>query len=219
MGLNLKLLSTAALSVASLAANATITSIGQFSGSISETFESFPNYITGPTFQPEPWNVFGGAAQFNSLNQDLAVYEPSQGASFGLGTSGPAQVSDGTKAMGMNSESLWTLTFNADQSQVGAFWGLATQTGGGPETATVSFFDAGNTLVGQTTFMYDHSGPVDGALDWNGWSSDVAFRSISVRARFTVVDGMQAGAVPEPASIAVLGFGALALIRRRRTSK
>ncbi|MBS1725711.1 MAG: PEP-CTERM sorting domain-containing protein [Armatimonadetes bacterium] len=215
MNFNIRLISTVAMAAGAITANATLTDVGQFTGSISESFESFANFNQGPVFQTEPWAVMGGGASFTSQNHDLAIYEPSAAALWYLDSSGWAQVADGTKGMGMNSDSVWDLTFVNDQTEFGGFWGLDT-----PFThseATVSFFDASNNLVGQTSFSYDHSTNHDGGLDWNGWSSDIAFRKVEVQGRYMVVDGIQAAAVPEPASLSVMALGIVAMLRRRKT--
>lgn len=208
------------LTAVAVTANATITPIGQFSGAWSETFESFNNYQQGPFYQPEPMVVMGGNASFDSVTDQLAVFEPSFGATFGIGGSGVAQPSDGVKGLGLDTIlSSWTLTFGSDTNDFGAFWGAFTNTSG-PTTVFVDFFDSSNVLVGSTTFDYDHQNTGDGILDWNGWNSDVAFRSVRVAADYLVVDGMQAtNAVPEPATMSVLALGALAMLRRRKSVK
>ncbi|HLO97632.1 MAG TPA: PEP-CTERM sorting domain-containing protein [Fimbriimonas sp.] len=207
------------LTTLAVSANATITPIGQFSGMLSESFEGFQNYFDNPLFyEPEPFVVMGGAASFASTTQQLTIWEPGAGATWGLVDSGLAVPADGNKGMGLDTTgAFWMLTFAADQNDFGAFWGVGNS--GGPGVATVQFFDQNFTEVGNTSFQYDHSSTADGVLDWNGWNSDVAFRSIIVRGDYLAIDGMQAGAVPEPATMSALALGALAMLRRRKTAK
>ncbi|HLO97633.1 MAG TPA: PEP-CTERM sorting domain-containing protein [Fimbriimonas sp.] len=215
-----KTITVAGFATLSVAANATITPIGQFTGALSESFESFQNYLVNPLFyEPEPFVVMGGAASFVSSVQLLTIWEPSDFATWGLIDSGSAVPADGLKGMGLDTTGEnWTLTFASDQNDFGAFWGVSTE--GAPGTATVEFFDATNTLVGSTSFSYDHETNADGILDWNGWNSDIAFRSVRVSGNYVAIDAMQAGsAVPEPATMSVLALGALAMLRRRKTAK
>lgn len=219
MNLISKTLTVAGFATLAVSANATLTTIGPFSGTLSETFESFSNYAAGPFNQPEPFLVMGGNASFDSALDDLVIYDPVN-ASFGLGGSGGAQVSDGVQGMGMNfgPNDSWTLMFVSDTNDFGAFWGAATS--GGPVITGVEFYDSSNVVVGSTSFAYDHETTSDGVLEWNGWNSDVAFRSVKVTGNYVVIDGMQAtNAVPEPATMSVLALGALAMLRRRKSAK
>src|SRR5207249_9497391 len=63
-------------------------------GNLTETWESFPNYIDNPSFYlTDPTTIMGGGASISS--PVMAVYEPGAGAAFSLADSGLAQVSDG----------------------------------------------------------------------------------------------------------------------------
>ena len=74
--------------------------IDPFAGDFSETWEAFPNYVDNPNFfLDDPTLIMGGMASI--ANDVMLVYEPGV-AVFGLGSSGSAQVSDGTKGMGVN---------------------------------------------------------------------------------------------------------------------
>lgn len=215
-----KSLAVAGLATLAVSANATITPIGQFSGSLSETFESFDNYSNNPFFyEAEPFVIMGGGASVDSITDDIAIFEPSAGATWGLVGSGGAVPSDGTKGMGIDSTgSGFSLTFASDQNDFGAFWALATF--GGPSVSNVEFYDSSMVLVGSTSFSYDHETTMDGILEWNGWNSDVAFRTVTFTGDWMAVDGMQASsAVPEPATMSVLALGALAMLRRRKSAK
>jgi hypothetical protein len=143
-------------------------------GSLTETWESFPNFIDNPdTYLTDPTTIMGGGASISS--PVMAVYEPGAGAYFGLGDSGYAQVSAGAKGMGIDmSAATATITFTNPVPNFGAFWGAVT--GGifnlpSPATVTVSFFDVLNQPIGTEQFTYVR--PDDGALEWHGWASTV----------------------------------------------
>lgn len=212
------------LSSLTLPAGAQVTSTGPFTGSASETWESFPNYQSNPSFyQTDPTAIFGGAATIS--NDYMAVYQPSAGASFGLGSSGPAQVSDGTKGMGVDrGEQTTTIQFASPVSAFGGYWGAATF--GSGTTVTVSFFDVFASLIDTQTFNYSRDGFGDGLLEWHGWNSTTGIGAITYSGDYVVNDGLQinaanVSAVPEPSSMALLLMGGLPLakkLRRRRAA-
>lgn len=206
--------SAMALSMAS--AQAALSSVGPFAGDLSETWEGFPNYQVpvSVTYLANPTDIMGGAASIASGL--MAVYEPGSGASFGLSSSGTAQVADGAKAMGLDdANQTAVITFDNDQTQFGAFWGAATSDQGA--TIRVVFLDANNAPIDFASFVYDHRANADGGLDWHGWSSTVAFRSVAYTGDFVVNDGLQASGpnnnnrVPEPGSLALAGVALLSL--------
>lgn len=208
------------LSSLTLPAGAQVTSTGPFTGSASETWESFLRYPSNPSFyQSNPTAIFGGAATIS--NGYMAVYEPSTGASFGLGSSGPAQVSDGTKGMGVDRPGqTTTIQFSSPVSAFGGYWGAS------GSTVTLSFFDAFANLIDTQAFGYDRSQFSDGLLEWHGWNSTTGIGAITYSGDFVVNDGLQintanVSAVPEPSAMALLLMGGLPLakkLRRRRTA-
>ena len=198
-----------------------ISPIGPFAGTASETWEGFLYYNENPNFyEVSPATIFGGRA---TITHDfMAVYGPP--STFGLGTSGTAQVFDGVKGMGLDrSEEFGAgpaiIDFSTPVTEFGAYWGAATGDGGDlgdPAVVTVSFFDTGGGLIDTITFDYSHSDTGDGGLDWQGWSSTTAIGSIVYFGNFVVIDGMQANQVPAPSALALLGIAGLAGRRRRR---
>jgi len=201
-----------------------ISSVGPFTGTYTESWEEFNNYNQGPFYLSNPTTIMGGEASIADAH--MIVYDPNA-ASFGLGTSGSAQVSDGKQGM-LLYESLTllgngtaTITFTNPVSEFGAYW--AESTGGvlsDPNTVSLSFFDVFNNLIGTESFQYSHKGTSDGGLDWHGWSSTTPIGSLSYTGDFVATDGLQANpVVPEPASVTLASLGTFlvgATVWRRR---
>jgi hypothetical protein len=211
---------------------AQITPIGPFAGSLSETWESFPNYVdNGFNGLPRPTDIMGGAAAITSTaSGEMVVYEPGV-AGFGLAGSGTAQVSDGTKGLGVSDESTGTttITFDNPVADFGAFWGAAAGAGfPDPAIVTLRFFDAGSALIGVETFTYSHSATGDGVLEFHGYRSTVGIASLSFVGTYVVMDGLRANpfapaatGIPEPGTLALLLAGGMtmgtgAALRRHR---
>jgi hypothetical protein len=211
------LLAAAGLAAAAAPARAAIVSVAPFVGSASETWESFPNYFADPDFfLDDPTAIFGGAAMIS--NPVMVVYEPGV-ADFGLGGSGLAQVADGVKGMGLNDfASTATIVFTDPVTAFGGYWGAATL--GGPTTVFVEFFDADGVSLGSDSFTYDREAEFDGLLEWHGWASTMGgIKSMTYTGDFVVNDALQidggAAAIPEPASLVLLGSAAVAAGARR----
>lgn len=200
---------------------AQLSPVGPFTGSLTETWEGFNNYVETLSYLDDPTDIMGGAASIS--NSRMIVYEPGTAAVFGLGFSGFAQVSDGVKGMGLNAaQQTATIVFDSPVDSFGAYWGASTL--GEPATVRLSFFDVFDNLIGNASFQYDHEQTADGALDWHGWSSTTPIKKLSYTGNYVVIDGLQAGGavvVPEPGTLAMLvgmGIGgALVLARRRRS--
>jgi hypothetical protein len=195
---------------------AAITTIGPFVGSLSETWESRPNY-TIPTFhfEPSPTTIMAGGASITAAN--MAIYEPSTVnlTNFIIGGVS-AQVSDGTKGLGVSSAAaLATMVFAFGLSDFGAYWGTGTPSNG----VTVRFFDQGGAPIGAPIFFsYMRNGAFpggDGQLEWHGWHSDTPIKSLTFTGDFVAIDGLQAIPIPEPASGALLLAGLCWLASRR----
>jgi hypothetical protein len=221
--LGLLLAGVSALSLTVLSGvQAQLSPVGPFVGSLTETWEGFANYtVPGPvTYLADPTDIMGGAASIS--NPFMTVYEPGP-ADFGLGGSGPAQVSDGAKGMGVDGfDQTATIVFDDPVNCFGAYWGSGTF--GQPNTIRLSFFDVFDNLIGNASFQYDHEANFDGVLDWHGWSSTTLIKSVAYTGDYVVIDGIQAHCttvVPEPGTLAMLvgmGIGgALVLARRKRS--
>ena len=188
---------------------AAVTPIGPFTGSLSETWESFNDYLTGPRYLAEPTSIMGGGAFISSSL--MGVYLTNSDTSFGLGDSGNAQVADGAKGRGLDGfAQTATITFVNPVVDFGAFWGASTP----PTPATVSLVFSDGSFESFTS-----SAPHDGILNWHGWHFATGITSISYSGDFVAVDGLQANVVPEPgtAFLGALGLGLLVLHRCRRT--
>lgn len=204
-------------------AAAQLTQIGPFTGTTSESFEEFQDYGVNPSFyQAEGSAIFGGAATLSSLDEDIAIYNPSAGATFGLDDNGQAQVEDGHQGAGLNSapdEAF--IDFSSPITEFGGYFSAANFGSGGDYS--LSFFDASNTQVGSTQFFIN-SDPT-GALTWSGVISSVPFKSVTIAGNYVVMDALQSNAVstaPEPSSFAFLlaaapaiGGGTGTALRRR----
>jgi hypothetical protein len=190
---------------------ATITPINQFNGSMSETFESFPNYLQDGNFIFDNGTaIFGGNATANSSANQMVIYSPANGANFNLANGGFAQVSDGVNGLGSNASSQTVeFTFNQKIVDFGGFWGVAHY--GNGNSVNVDFFD-GNSNVGNANFSWNRN---DGVLEWHGWNSDIPFDRVAFTGFFTVADGFQAN-IPAPGAAALLGLSGLIVARRRR---
>ncbi len=208
------------------AAHAAIISIGPFAGSLTETWESFPNYTVPvrPTFLPNPTAIMGGAAMIS--HPFMAVYEPAVPlAFFDFFTSGLAQVADGSKGMGSVHvfgfpTATTTITFLSPIGAFGAFWGALTGGGrGDPVTVVLDFFDVFGNPIGTDSFSYSHSSLGDGRLDWHGWQSSIPVGSLTYTGLDVAVDGLQADAVPEPGTLLLLGSGLASILALRQSHR
>lgn len=202
---------TAAFSVAS----AQLTSTGPFVGTMSEGFESFPNYDDNGSVGNASLTVFGGFGEFVSASgAQNWIYEPGV-ADWGLIDNGSATVNGGAKGLGLYDDGSSvdsTLTFDADATSFGGYFNVVND-GGTPQPLNLTFRDSVGAQIDSTQVVTN----IGGSLVWFGWTSTVGIRSIQFSGgEAPVMDDLQINAVPEPASMAILGLGAAALLRRRR---
>ena len=166
---------------------ADVTPIGPFTGTLSESWESFNDYLAGPRYLAAPTSIMGGGAFIS--NSFMSVYLTNSSRSFGLGDSGNAQVADGAKGIGLDGfTQTATITFVKPVVDFGAYWGANTP----PTPATVSLvFSDGSS----ESFTY--SAPHDGTLNWHGWHFQNGITSISYSGDFVAVDGLQANVIQD----------------------
>ena len=139
-----------------------VSSTGPFIGTMSEGWESFP--IFGGTYLASPSIIMSGKARI--ANSKLAIYQA--GNAF-LGTSGAAQVADGTRGLMLNYfAQTATITWNTPITEFGGYFAANTMPPSynvDPAIVTVSFFDQSARLLDTETFTYSHSATGDGGLD------------------------------------------------------
>ncbi|MBU0717193.1 MAG: hypothetical protein KJ749_03010 [Planctomycetes bacterium] len=206
----------AVVAFTAMPAQSDLIAIGPFTGDLTEDWESFPTTPPEGPYLPNPTSIMEGAASLS--NPFLAIYEPGV-RDFGLGSSGNATISDGTKGLGI--EKLMetaVISFEEPVLRFGAYWGAWTniQVGGDPALVTISFFDEVDALVATEVFEYSRSEYEDGVLEWHGWSSTIPIHKITCAEDKLVMDGLQADPVPEPAAASLLILGALLLLRPRQ---
>lgn len=195
-------------------ASAQLNPTGPFVGSSSEDFESFPNYnVTGGQ---DTMVVMGGAATFSSNpvgSNQVWIYSPANSAAWGLGGNGSATVHGGVNGLGVyNNQSAVnaTLTF---ANPVSAFGGYFADVDYAPVSLT--FFDGLGNQLG-TSQSVEHG---SNSMDWYGWSSSAGIKTVLFTGGVApVMDDLQAQAVPEPASMVVMGLGVVGLLRKRRSA-
>ena len=167
-----------------------VVAVGPFVGDFVESWEGFANYQENPNrYETSPAIIFGGHATI--ANPLMTIYEPSAGADFHLLYSGPAQVADGAKGMGLDGGSQTaTIDFVTPVFRFGAYWGAAS--GATPQVVSVSFVDTDGTLIDTVTFEYTRWPASDGLLEWHGWESTTAVGAITYTGSYVVIDAMQA---------------------------
>lgn len=216
-----KLLSGAlALMMVTSRSSADMVSIGPFAGQFTETWEEFPTTFDGDEQHnlPSPASIFGGMATI--ANPKMDVYQRTGTPYYPtLGTSGPAQTSDGIKGMiAIGFAQPVTIEMTTPVLALGAYWGAWTHTvfGTDPAVVSLSFYDDSNQLIGSDSFLYSRSQQQDGMLEWHGWASTVSIKTIVYTSDYPTIDGLQATTVPEPATISSLALAILSFARYRR---
>jgi hypothetical protein len=193
-------------------ASAALNPIGPFTGTLSETWESFPHYSPDAYYLADPTTIMGGGATISSPS--MVIYEPGAVAPFGLGQNGLATVSDGAKGMGLNGGfETAAISFLNPVSDFGAYWG------DGFGDVTLEFSDGSSA-----SFSYSRPPPGDGVLEWHGWNSTIGITDVSYTGFYVAIDGLQANLVPETLprcadALLLLPFGLSAIRSLRRNRK
>ncbi|RYG33404.1 PEP-CTERM sorting domain-containing protein [bacterium] len=208
------LLLVTSLAAISASASAQLASVSPFTGDLSEDFDS---YSTGA--YDAGLSIMGGAATVTSLDGD-ANYVWYSGGWF-LVDKGNASSRSGEQFYGLNKRraqgSYSTVSFADAVSSFGGYFNVAYEPSIAPSNLlSLTFFDVDGFQIGATQ---DVAMASDLSYTWVGFSSTQPIGSVRIEGDYFVGDDYVAtNAVPEPASMAALGLGGLALLRRRRKS-
>ena len=186
------------------AARAEITTVEPFSGELSEGFEDHPLGMFLPQI-----DVFGGEGIVGTTTGGAFVHVTTGWTFFGT-----VFPHGGNKFMGSAGDPLrWE--FDTPAQKFGGYF----TTNNGTNDATARFFSAENTLLGQLVV----TAPANNQWVWNGWETDgVGIAAVEITGNafnggFIMHDDMELISIPEPAALSLIGLGALAMLRRRRT--
>lgn len=201
-------LSFVLLTAISCSATATVSDVGPFSGSLHESWESFPNNSdSNDRSVPDLTPIMSGNAIIS--NRNMVAYGPDS-CGFGLGYYGDATVFDGKRALGINSQGPASITFQSPITEFGGYWGASKEYSWAVPSIQVIFYDTGGNLVESKSFNF-----YGGSLAWHGWSSSVAIGKVSINGHYVVMDALQANPVPEPPAFLVLSVGSLTIMLKR----
>lgn len=195
------LLATALLATASLAAQATPLSLINFDGTESIiTFNAEPSgNITGPvTYQGVTFTAQAGGFMIQSTGGSV------------IGTTGAALNTNSA-----NGDMDMTLSFATGISRFGMNFG--TCDGCNTLSATVTAYDASNLIVESISLSSFQNSFV--GFDFASSVSKIVIDRTDTLSNFTFIDDVrfkEGGQVPEPASLALIGMGALAVALARR---
>ncbi|MBS1718230.1 MAG: PEP-CTERM sorting domain-containing protein [Armatimonadetes bacterium] len=188
--------------------------VGVFSGNLNDDFESYSNYVQNGYTGVNNLGVMGGAAAFSGTTSGypgMWIINPNAGASWLLGSNGVAMANSGQQALGLfnNDSGYVALTFNSAVTDFGGYWETCDANYG---NVNAFFYDGNGNLIGSDSWVQSGN-----AYQWRGWSDAGGIKTVLLQGNAApVVDDITAnGAVPEPASMAALGLGVAALIRRR----
>jgi hypothetical protein len=184
-------------------ASAAIVPTTPFTGDLYEGFEN----VGSMGSHPGPYPIMGGGATFN----DLLANSLMVANSLYSGISGLAVYPWNGNLMGGSVTGWAAIAFETPVSKFGGYLGSADDLSGG----YVTFKDANGVPLETQSLQL----PM-GDWAWYGWESDTPIGSIEIYGAtnpgFGVTyDDLVATTVPEPASMALLGMGVLALVRRR----
>lgn len=211
---------TSVLLGATATATAQISAIGEFTGALNEGFESFNNYNENSGQGYDPLVIMGGAATMSDSNPNTLqtwIYEVGT-ANWDLIDKGFAPAHTGTQGAGLwnnGQNGVVDLTFVSGMLRFGGWFNTADNRsfGGTNRILEVRFFDSADVQIGSAQFVQPEGNP----LEWHGWSSTVVFKRVEFSYEIgPAMDDLQADPIPEPASLAAVGLGFVALLRRRR---
>jgi hypothetical protein len=190
-----------------------VTSVGPFTGSHSENFDSL-GFPFGSAHSQ--MTIFGGFGTVRKLTEGSIKYEfdSNLGGDQVNNRSGPAMI-------GQLAISEWS--FDTPVSRFGGYW----ENNSRFDDARVDFYDASGVLFDTETALVPK---IAQAWTWNGWESEVPIGKIVVTGNdvgflngFIWYDDMEvvAAPVPEPSAVllvGVAGYALLAVLSRRRRS-
>jgi len=185
-------------------ASAVVTPIGPFSGQLHEPL----NFSTTQIVAQLP--IFGGAGSLNSVDGVTTSIHLLLGDTFNGDTVTPRT---GSYILGFT-QGPGVFILPTAVRQFGAYF----NNNSGADGAAVSFFGAGNALLGTLAATDPAPGNV---WTWNGWESDVGITRITVTGNGTIngflwFDDLELTLVPDPGAMAVVPALAIVLGRRRR---
>lgn len=178
-------------------AAASITTVPEFTGDLSEGFESF---AVGPHF--DPFTIFGGAATLDEPANPFVFTSIED-----IGPEGRVEAYEGQYMASIVSNSA-IIEFDTPITDFGGFF----TTVGLPGASEVVFRDDEGAALDTLPMSFTPD-----VWEWKGWHSDAPFTQIQITTAELAVwelDGLQA-TVPEPASMSMLVLLGLAAYRRR----
>jgi len=218
----------AGATVASAAPPLTLTAIGPFTGTHSESFESFNDYDQGPNdpnYLPQGTSIMGGFATISSVDQDMLVYNPSAGAEFGFyeGSSGYfLNVADGSQGLGLDKRV--TITFSQPVTSFGGYFGALNEDPAIGLNGKVTFDFFNSSAKSATNFIYSNPigdnpiGVDPSPLVWEGWDFSAGITSIQIAGNDVALDELEAS-VPDGGRTSLMLGGmllGLGLAERRK---